>query len=795
MNFFKTGIGVTVIVSSFLMSNPFVSAEEQTETQEVFLMQDSKASEEELNTSETLVTTETSSKEEVLVDTSTEAETVSDRVSTEEETDIQNHSDAPQTATPTTPSETSESMLAKEETVREKNFFRSASPSKVVEQPAVSVAQNGVKLDVSYNGAISPTGNLLYAVWTEEKKQDDLRWYTANKQGAYSVDLSQYHRSYGLYNIHTYLSDKGKMAGLHALTFEVKRPKVTMTVVKQNDNQYKVSLAGITSDISSVDTPIWTEKQAQDDLRWQKAEKATNGAYTTTISLSQHHYESGKYLVHAYGHSRITGRQEGIFASSYVVKQDSVTSTVTKVSNDYTVTLSNVPSYMQAVKVPIWSTRDGQDDIIWYTANKQVNGSYVTTFTLSNHKSNIGDYAIHVYGQTNGLTLGLLATTYKVADLEVKTPAKYKQEQIVEIQGYATHESNGYYLVPHQNWIGKVKAVMKNTNNAIGGWEYHIVYDNGEQNVHVLEQDVRYVYHVDLKATNNRTQNNQALQAAFDVAKIHRDVTLYLPKGDYVIGSSIMENQLSPQTRSEYVTLSSNTKLRGNDKGTRLMVDGTMLWFGLPTGTNGADGVSNLTIDNLHVRAKDEKNGNYFMVMLNHGNNIRVQNSSFTMVQKQSRHIFDLGGVQNVTFKNNKFVGYAPELTKISVLPTNEDLHKFYAETIQIDAANNRGGWDAGMIQRIAPQAYQAYNGTTILSSNISILYNQFLPYLKDGQLVAYSSTVGQHSSQVGNINIVGNRFEKTLSTRYKHSAWYMNPIHYVTASGYKAVVKENTIV
>ncbi|WP_449457089.1 GBS Bsp-like repeat-containing protein [Streptococcus suis] len=785
----KPALATAILASSFLMGNHFVLAQEQTEAREVFVTEE-KELKEELNLSEPLVGNESSS-EEVVVETSTET------VSAEAEPATEAPSDQPQTDSQETPSETSESQLTvTEEAVREKSFSSTVSPSEVVEQPVVTVAQNGAKLDVSYNRVIPQTGKLLYAVWTEEKNQDDLRWYTASKEGDYSVDLSQYHRAYGLYNIHTYFSDKGGMFGLHATMFEVKRPKVTMTVVKQNDNEFQISLSGITSDISSVDSPIWTEKQHQDDLRWQNAKKEASGTYTTTIQLSQHNYESGKYLVHVYGQSKITGKQEGLLASSYVVKQEAIASKVTKGNNDYTVTLSNIPSYMQAVKVPIWSVRDGQDDIIWYIANKQANGSYTTTFNLSHHKSNIGDYAIHAYGQTtNGMTLGLLATTYKVTDLEVKTPAKYKQEQIVEIQGYATHESNGYYLVPHQNWIGKVKTVTKNTNNAIGGWEYHIVYDNGEQNIHVLEQDLRYVYHVDLKATNNRTQNNQALQTAFDVAKANKNITLYLPAGDYVIGSSITEEELSPLMKREYVLLSSNTKLRGNDKGTRLIVDGKMLWFGLPTGTNGIDGVSNLTIDNLHVRAKDEKNGNYFMVMLNHGNNIRVQNSSFTMVQKQSRHIFDLGGVQNAVFHNNKFIGYAPELTKVNTLPANEDLHKFYAETIQIDASNDRGAWDAGMIQRITPQVYQAYNRNTILSSNISILYNQFLPFYKDGQLVAYSSTVGQHSSEVGNLTIVGNRFEKTLSTRYKNDSWVMKPIHYVTASGYKAIVKENTIV
>lgn len=146
--------------------------------------------------------------------------------------------------------------------------------------------------------------------------------------------------------------------------------------------------------------------------------------------------------------------------------------------------------------------------------------------------------------------------------------------------------------------------------------------------------------------------------------------------------------------------MSSDTKLRGNDKGTTLIVDGTMLWFGLPTGSNGSDGVHNLTLTNMNIRAKDMINGNYFMVMFDHGNNIRITNNSFTMVQTMSRHIFDLEGVQNITFENNKFVGYAHNL--LSVTSTaGHDLHDFYAEAIQLDLANNKGGWDAQMIKKL----------------------------------------------------------------------------------------------
>ncbi len=733
----------------------------------------------------------------------------------------------------------------------------------------------------------------MYAVWTDNKGQDDLIWYTADKEGQATVDLSKNHREYGLYNIHTYLNQNGKMIGLSAMTYKVDKPQVTMTVVKKNDMDFQVTLSGISSDFTSVQVPIWTENKGQDDIIWQGASKQANGNYSTVFSLSQHNYETGKYAIHVYGMSAITGKLEGLMASSYVVETKSITTlftkssdgfeitlkdvpnylsavtvpiwtenkgqddliwygaskqvdgsyrlsvtlenhnyetglyhvhvygvgaktgqlvgllatryevaspkidvvTVNKGNNTYQVTVSNVPTYFTEIKIPIWSSKDGQDDLIWYSATKQSSSVFSTSFNLVDHKNNIGDYAIHVYGQTKkGNLLGLVATNYSVKDLEIKTVAKYALNQTVEIQSYATNESNGYNLVPHQTWIGQVTAISKNTNNSIGGWEYHITYSNGEQNVHVLEQDVRYVYNVALKTTNTKTQNNVALQTAFDYAKTHKDITLYLPQGNYTIGSNISESDIGTAPSSEYILLSSNVELRGNDKGTHLVVDGTMLWFGLPTGSGATDGVQNFRMQNVNVVAKDLVNGDYFMIMANHGNNWQIVNNTFTMVQRMSRHIFDLGGVQNASFIGNKFIGYAPNLTSVTTIPLGTDYHNFYAETIQMDASSNNGAWDAGIIQRLTSN-YNSYNSRTYLTSNIVVQDNQFLPYYSNGKLIAYSSTIGQHSSDVGNVTITGNRFEKTLSKRYAVNDWVMDPIHLPATAGATRTISNNVMV
>lgn len=55
------------------------------------------------------------------------------------------------------------------------------------------------------------------------------------------------------------------------------------------------------------------------------------------------------------------------------------------------------PKDIKTVQVPIWSDNNGQDDIIWYAAQRQGDGSYKVTVQASKHKNDRGLYHIHVY--------------------------------------------------------------------------------------------------------------------------------------------------------------------------------------------------------------------------------------------------------------------------------------------------------------------------------------------------------------------------------------------------------------
>ena len=67
-------------------------------------------------------------------------------------------------------------------------------------------------------------------------------------------------------------------------------------------------------------------------------------------------------------------------------------------NGDFSVVISNVSDQngVVGVSVPIWSERNGQDDIIWYNATRLNNRNYKFNFGLSDHKNERGFYNVHL---------------------------------------------------------------------------------------------------------------------------------------------------------------------------------------------------------------------------------------------------------------------------------------------------------------------------------------------------------------------------------------------------------------
>ena len=69
---------------------------------------------------------------------------------------------------------------------------------------------------------------------------------------------------------------------------------------------------------------------------------------------------------------------------------------------------------IQGVSVPVWTAQNGQDDLVWHQADRQSDGSYKVRINVSDHKSEAGEYIVHLYYVQDGKMVGIGGTSTTV---------------------------------------------------------------------------------------------------------------------------------------------------------------------------------------------------------------------------------------------------------------------------------------------------------------------------------------------------------------------------------------------
>ncbi|WP_180275026.1 GBS Bsp-like repeat-containing protein, partial [Streptococcus suis] len=207
-------------------------------------------------------------------------------------------------------------------------------------------------------------------------------------------------------------------------------PKQDIVSIQQREQMLVVKYNLPISSEEVIKFAVWSDKHSQDDIIWYSANQ-TGAAY---VELKKHK-DYGLYHIHTY--SDRAGRFIAVDAKTIVVPAPKpVTAKASmKTASRFEVTIMDVPSHFSSVSVPIWSENKGQDDIIWYTAQKRTDGSYGLLVDTQKHKTDTGTYHIHVYGQNSqtGTLDGLSATTLTVpapkpvtAKASMKTASRFE---------------------------------------------------------------------------------------------------------------------------------------------------------------------------------------------------------------------------------------------------------------------------------------------------------------------------------------------------------------------------------
>ena len=169
----------------------------------------------------------------------------------------------------------------------------------------------------------------------------------------------------------------------------VSRSGYTVTCTVTDDNA-----------VDRVLMPTWSENNGQDDLIWYTANRSGD-TYTIEVKTSNHKNDSGKYHTDIYAYDS-EGKVSKVELTATVPGANEApvisNAKITNVSRSgYTVTCTVTDdNAVDRVLMPTWSENNGQDDLIWYTANRTGN-TYTIEVDMMNHNYDTGKINTDIY--------------------------------------------------------------------------------------------------------------------------------------------------------------------------------------------------------------------------------------------------------------------------------------------------------------------------------------------------------------------------------------------------------------
>ena len=258
------------------------------------------------------------------------------------------------------------------------------------------VKESGTTYKVIVSDVPAYITSVQLPTWTAKNDQDDIIWYTAERQsdGTFTKNFSVAEHNFesGKYNVHYYgiSSVTNTLAGLGGTSFncDYQFGDIAITA-KAGANGIEITMPQDIAKVANVSHAVWSEVKGQDDIKWY--------GDTTGHVLAPYSGDYGTYHVHTY--ANVNGKMICIGATSLDIPKPEVAVHIEK-ATDYSakVIVTGVPIYIHDIQLPTWASKNNQDDIKWYHATKQADGSYVYTFYAKNHRFESGHYNVHVYG-------------------------------------------------------------------------------------------------------------------------------------------------------------------------------------------------------------------------------------------------------------------------------------------------------------------------------------------------------------------------------------------------------------
>ena len=272
--------------------------------------------------------------------------------------------------------------------------------------------------------------------WSHAKGMDDIKWYTPVRQsdgsykvvakaidhenvdGRYEAQIFYYdaqgQRQFVQKAFAEYSTGKPNVPVLADLSIDVDKSAGTFTITAKNLKGFE--------NYKEIKIPFWSHAKGMDDIKWYTPVRQSDGSYKVVAKASDHENVDGRYEAQIFYYDAQGQRQFVQKAFAEYKKEQPLSGTLSIENNNkdtgtFDVIIKDVysPKGVRIVQVPIWSAKDGQDDIRWYEAARQANGDYKVSVKASDHKNSTGLYYVHLYYiQNDGSRVGVLASSTEV---------------------------------------------------------------------------------------------------------------------------------------------------------------------------------------------------------------------------------------------------------------------------------------------------------------------------------------------------------------------------------------------
>ena len=272
--------------------------------------------------------------------------------------------------------------------------------------------------------------------WSHAKGMDDIKWYTPVRQldgsykvvakaidhenvdGRYEAQIFYYdaqgQRQFVQKAFAEYSTGKPNVPVSADLSIDVDKSAGTFTITAKNLKGFE--------NYKEIKIPFWSHAKGMDDIKWYTPVRQLDGSYKVVAKAIDHENVDGRYEAQIFYYDAQGQRQFVQKAFAEYKKEQPLSGTLSIENNNkdtgtFDVIIKDVysPKGVRTVQVPIWSAKDGQDDIRWYEAARQANGDYKVSVKASDHKNSTGLYYVHLYYiQNDGSRVGVLASSTEV---------------------------------------------------------------------------------------------------------------------------------------------------------------------------------------------------------------------------------------------------------------------------------------------------------------------------------------------------------------------------------------------